>query len=163
MNRTAERRSARSAADQNGKIVILVGADEKSRKLLDDSVALPDEVLSWSAPKGTKAGDTLLIYAQQPVSSIVATAKALNNAEPSDEWPYCVKIGSLHVLKQPITLAEIRKGCPEWGWAKHPQSNTYLRPGVDQRGAMVVEVDVLKNYSAGQWRKCHKRRWFWMR
>src|SRR5688572_28995226 len=110
-------RSGNLAAKEEGKIVVLVGADERSRDLLVKRARKP---LSWSAPKGTRIGDTLLIYAQQPVSSIIASATAVSAPEPSKAWPLTVKIGNVVTLKKPIRLAEIREGCPNWGWARHP-------------------------------------------
>jgi hypothetical protein len=124
MNRNSLRPSTAPGANETGRIVVLVGADERSRELL---VKRPRKGLWWSAPKGTCAGDTLLIYAQQPVSSIIASATARSDAEPSKAWPFVVEIKNVVPLEKPIPLMEIREACPNWGWARHPQSSTFLR------------------------------------
>ena len=81
---------------------------------------------SWGCGKQTKAGDRLLIYFEQPHSSIVATAVASKDAVPGESRPYVTRIGQIQLLRVPISLSEMQEMFPRWKWLNYPRAKQYL-------------------------------------
>lgn len=80
----------------------------------------------WSALKELKEDDFVLIYCQAPHSAIVATARACWDARKGVDYRYETELKEVRMLKDPITLAELRKIFPKWIWTKKARGQVYL-------------------------------------
>jgi hypothetical protein len=111
------------------KLIIIVGggseADQKGLSRCAERTG-KGSTITWSCPKQTRTGDRLLIYNQQPQSAIIAAAVAVTDATKAKNWPYMARIGRVKMFDPPVHLSEIRRLCPTWRWAKHPQSSVYV-------------------------------------
>jgi len=87
----------------------------------------------WACPKKTRAGDKLLIYVSRPNSAIVASAEAMRDGAKGKYWRYETRIGNVRILKNAITLAEMRVMFPRWAWLRYPRAYTYLKSNVAER------------------------------
>ena len=104
--------------------IVMGSADEDYNELKE--LAQNKETGRWSCLKETKKGDLLFIYFTKPHSAIVASATASGKARPGeDEGYYVVGIEDVKFFEKQITLEEIRREIPEWGWAKQARNQTY--------------------------------------
>lgn len=118
----------------SGVQVVFGGSDAKNGDYSRlHQLAKGERTWTWSCPKLTKAGDTLLFYVERPHSAIIATATALKDAAAGEHWRYVTRIGKINILKEPITLAEMRRMFPRWRWLNYPRAYTYLSEGIAER------------------------------
>jgi len=79
---------------------------------------------SWSSIKDAKPGDRVLIYIVAPHSRLIAKAEVLSfpvKGETGD-FAYRADIGKVKLLKNQITLDQMRKAFPKWSWLIQPRS-----------------------------------------
>lgn len=83
---------------------------------------------NWSVNRHTRRGDRILLYVCAPVSAVVATGYASEDAyledDPQSEWfgKYFVDMHGLTMLDKPVTRAELIARFPEWGYWKQPRN-----------------------------------------
>ena len=70
--------------------------------------------IEWEFMRDTRRGDRLLIYFNYPHSEIVATAIALKDSLPGEEGGFRGRMGNIHLLADPIHIAELRELFPQW-------------------------------------------------
>jgi hypothetical protein len=84
----------------------------------------------WSCPKRAQVGDLAFIYVAGPKSQVVAMARVRKPPRPGHEagsqWRYVTRIGPIKLLPAPISLAELKELCPDWGWLRYPRAYAYV-------------------------------------
>lgn len=80
----------------------------------------------WGCLKTAKSGDYAFIYVTGKVGAIVATGRIQLEAQKGLNWPYEAPLGNIKALKQPISLAHIRRTFPKWRWPNYPRSKLVL-------------------------------------
>ena len=70
----------------------------------------------------------MFFYFMKPRRAIVAlaTASADRKSVKNWSWPYCVAFNHVRLIAPEITLEQIRKEFPKWGWAKQTRNQIYL-------------------------------------
>lgn len=87
-------------------------------------------ISNWTINSKAKKGDYVLFYMIAPISALVAKGVVLSDAtrneNPRDNWfgYFESDIVDLEMLKSQISLSEIRKKIPEWGYWKTPIKST---------------------------------------
>lgn len=98
-----------------------VGNDDYSNLV---KYAGTSEVFSWSSIKDAKPKDRVLIYIVAPHSRLIAKAEVLSfpvKGETGD-FAYRADIGKVRLLKNQVTLEQLRKIFPNWSWLTQPRS-----------------------------------------
>jgi hypothetical protein len=83
---------------------------------------------TWSCVQTARAGARALIYVDKPQSALVAKATVLKGAKPGKrgDFPYRATLGQFELLETPITLDELKKTFPDWGWLRFPRSKAVV-------------------------------------
>ena len=103
---------------------IVMGSEESYEGLKES--AQKGDADWWSCGKDTKKGDLLFFYFKKPKSEIVALATASDKRRPDNKWGHRVGIKDVELIEPPITLKQMRKAFPNWGWLKRTRNLTYL-------------------------------------
>lgn len=81
---------------------------------------------TWTINMLAKKGDVVLFYITAPVSAIVATGVAVNDAkrsaDPESDWNgfFMCDIIELELLERPLTRETIRREIPSYGYMYSP-------------------------------------------
>lgn len=100
---------------------------------------------SWSALKSVGVGDRILIYHDKPLSAFVATAEALTNAAPAEDWPYRCDIGNIQLLPRQISRGEAQELLPEWSWVKATRGRATVDSSIQEKVWKVLLQSSEKN------------------
>ncbi len=97
----------------------------------------------WSCLKDTKDGDLLLFYFKDPRRAIVASATVSGGAKPgkSKGYDYIVWFNNVKLFEKELTLMELRKAIPEWGWLKRTRKETYPNEPVANKLLKILNLD----------------------
>ncbi len=89
--------------------------------------AAEKKAVDWVFLKGTRKGDRLLIYFNEPYSAILATAIAQTDAREVSPGYFRGRMHQIEWLdSRQITFSELRHLFPDWDWLKYPRSKLYL-------------------------------------
>lgn len=102
---------------------ILIASDQDRDILIDAAVGKQD--IEWIVPKRSAVGDRVLLFHR--AEGILGQA-TLSSAPEETESPgrYGATATDLRILRNPVTLAQLRERCPTWGWPTYPRGYTTI-------------------------------------
>ena len=121
--------------------IFIGGVDNEDYSALVESSGTAD-TFSWSSLKDAKPGDRVLIYIVAPHSRLIAKAEVISfpvKGKPGD-FAYRANIGKVRLLKNQVTLDQLRKSFPNWTWLIQPRS----------------KATVPEEYQAKLWKMVHE-------
>jgi hypothetical protein len=82
-------------------------------------------IRSWIVPKSAQIGDEVVINIDR--FGLFATAKIASSPTPRRDWPgnrYGATLQQIKLIKPPISIREVQRYIPNWGWARFRRSIT---------------------------------------
>jgi hypothetical protein len=82
----------------------------------------------WSSTKSCKPGDRALIYVVKPCGRLLAKAKVLGTPEKckAGSYKYRTMIGDFKLLPNQLTIQELKREFPRWGWLRYPRGKAVV-------------------------------------
>jgi hypothetical protein len=127
----------------NNLFILIGGSDEQNGDYsLVLRLARRGGTARWSSLKTAHPGDHVLIYIQRPHSALIAKAEVLAvpvKGKPGD-YAYRAKVGNFELLPNRITLTDLKRGFPRWGFLRYPRGGTTVpKPLADRLWKLVHE------------------------
>lgn len=95
----------------------------------------------WIVPKTARPNDRALVYVHG--IGVLASAEVQSNPRPCKEWGdgwYEAELGNVQMIEPVITLEELQKEMPGWGWTIYPRSYTTPRPEIQRKLLEYIEA-----------------------
>lgn len=107
--------------------IFVGGVDNEDYAVLVKSAGT-SETFNWSSVKDALPGDRVLIYIAAPHSRMLVKAEVLTapvKGSPGD-FAYRANIGKIKLLRNQVTLPQLKKAFPRWAWLIQPRSKAYV-------------------------------------
>jgi hypothetical protein len=123
--------------DMSRKLCIFIGGSDRQNGdySMVHRLVRRGGVVSWSSLKDSRPGDRVLIYIRQPHSALIAKAEVTGRAQKGTQgdYAYRARTGRFRLLRNPLTLHELQRVFPRWGWLRYPRGKAVVPPQYAKR------------------------------
>ncbi len=115
------------------------GIENGDKELLERAARDHLSTPAWNVPKKVKVGDTIVIYVSG--YGFFATARVKSQSKPRPDWKkrYGADLDSITLIDPPISLPDIRRHLPTFGWAQFPRSITTVPPETAEKIRVLIK------------------------
>jgi len=118
--------------------IVIGGVGNDDKQWLDRAFRKKLTTRDWVVPKGSRAGDDVVIYI--PGHGLYATGQICSSPVPRKNWKhrYGAGIANLRAIRPAISLAVVQETIPSLKWANYPRSiTTPSKPIADEVRSLI--------------------------